>query len=824
MADKAARHKGPVQVERTNAADKRQQSERDAKAWKSEIRHRIVEPTDEIDFFLAEFVHSKKRIPACPDTKFNAVVPTGKGKEHDMYKPLIQGLTSLVQRFPLRIRPQFLNHAHNIMRFPFALCDEEQHVTMPDIIATIPGLPIIPPLHRWRHVALVGQAKSRAADDPMLTTTDTHEETLIQLAKSARNIMLAQGRLYAFVVGIYGHQARIFRFDHAGAVCSPRFDYVKRPDILHEFLWRFLNPTEKDCVVVGDDPTSSLGTHKDRALVQEWASEYDPSYTYTAENRKAVRRFVVTNDQKNKTQYLAYKLISVNPRLFSRATTIWEAFELDEDGEATSKRVIIKEAWRQFVRPSEIGFYRAMQEVVEKAEEGAALSLRGIAEFEYGDDLGLREARDLDDLARLEDPDASYDGADAGVQSEEPNDPDTFPRLRLPYQRVFGHRTVTARCRDAVHEDHERGHMRLVLKSIGTPITEFESTYELIRAMCDAIEGHRQAYVAGIVHRDISKGNVMIARRDGDPSTGFVHDFDYASSWKRFLASEGKPVDLESWIQYARDQYAPMRTRILENMMRMLAAREAEGGNKGKAATVEDPKAQIKQRTGTLHFMSVEVLSGSVTHEARHDLESFYWLLVWIVLRHTAFIHEDEDGAWHGLFVADTIKKCREAKESWLKLDYPPVLIMRNAPLTGLLEDFRQLCRTNFDNAELKTKCMTHEDVLKIFNKALENRDLWPQGDSAKPWTLPKSDRSDPGLNEPSGQSRTKGTMTYSSQAALRNAPDEEQTDTDTDVEDQAGPSRRMVRGLRNQRSAAVQWQRLAQTTSVRIRSALGEE
>ena len=97
------------------------------------------------------------------------------------------------------------------MRFPFDLCDEEQHVTKPDIIATIPDLPCdIPPLRRWRNVALVFMAKPCDTDDPMKTYSDENEATLIQLAKSARNIMLAQGRLYAFVVGIYGHQARIF--------------------------------------------------------------------------------------------------------------------------------------------------------------------------------------------------------------------------------------------------------------------------------------------------------------------------------------------------------------------------------------------------------------------------------------------------------------------------------------------------------------------------------------------------------------------------------------------------------------------------------------
>ncbi|KZT67884.1 hypothetical protein DAEQUDRAFT_375900 [Daedalea quercina L-15889] len=570
MADKSTpgRNRSVMQEDATNVADRRQQSEKNAKAWKEHIYNRIVQPVADMGSFMTEFVHSEEPIPDCPDAHFMAHVPTGEGKVHDMYVPLVDGLTSLVREFDDEERPEFFNHAHKVMQFPFALCAEEQHVTKPDVVATIPGPEYIHPLPRWRHVALVFEVKPCDSDDPMKTYANVHEETLIQLAKSARNIMLAQGRLYAFVVGIYGAKARIFRFDRAGAVCSPLFNYIGQPQILHEFLWRFMHPPTEGCVVLGDDPTSTMGTHEGREQVQELVEKYDPSYAYTSENRKAVRRLVVTNEAGREIHYLAYKLIFINTRLFSRATMIWEAFELGDENpetgrrEGTGKHVVIKEAWRQFARPSEIGFYRAMREAMEEAAEGVPPSLTGIAEFEYGDDLGLREARRLEEMAGPEPKSTDGENVLLNSMSDEPNDPDAYPRqLRVPYWRVLGHRTVTARCRfteeDAksdIHEHNERGQMRLVLKTIGTPITEFSETYELVTALRDAIEGHRQAYVAGVIHRDVSKGNVMIARRSDGSSTGFIHDFDYASSWKRFLDSEGIPATLERWVQHARSE------------------------------------------------------------------------------------------------------------------------------------------------------------------------------------------------------------------------------------------------------------------------------
>lgn len=46
--------------------------------------------------------------------------------------------------------------------------------------------------------------------------------------------------------------------------------------------------------------------------------------------------------------------------------------------------------------------------------------------------------------------------------------------------------------------------------------------------------GHRQAYEIGILHRDVSEGNVTIV--DGKPFKGFLHDFDYSSFYKKYTA------------------------------------------------------------------------------------------------------------------------------------------------------------------------------------------------------------------------------------------------------------------------------------------------
>lgn len=458
------------------------------------------------------------------------------------------------------------------MKFPFDSHDDETHKTRPDIVMTVPKLMHLAPKERWRNVALVFEAKGTAGEDPMMRHCLEHERTLIQLAKSARNIMLAQGRLYAFTIGIYGHTARIFRFDHAGAVCSPSFNYIEHPDILRNFMWRFTHPIDKACRFLGDDPSIVLGTRADRALARAFAGKHDPSFQRTPESQKAVRRLTMSDEKGNKRKYLLYKLLFVNTGLFSRASTIWEAAEVDEKWSKTiGEPVVIKEAWRQFIRPSEIHNYEDMQEAVSVAAEDAALSLSHIAQFEHGDDLGLRETKKLfqDGHATSTVTQAPFSG-----ESVDDLDEDEMNKFRFPAAEVFGHRTVSASCRKTGGPQLDRGHIRLVLTSVGKPITDFDSTYEMVTALRDAIigtsvgvpvlsmlltphcpAGHEQAYKAGMIHRDVSGGNVMIMKKkDGSPG-GFIHDFDFSSSWSRFLKAADKTPDIAYWVEYAKNEY-----------------------------------------------------------------------------------------------------------------------------------------------------------------------------------------------------------------------------------------------------------------------------
>ncbi|KAJ3506069.1 hypothetical protein NLJ89_g7078 [Agrocybe chaxingu] len=120
-------------------------------------------------------------------------------------------------------------------------------------------------------------------------------------------------------------------------------------------------------------------------------------------------------------------------------------------------------------------------------------------------------------------------------------------------------------------------HYRLVLDEVGTHLTDFDSTHEMVTAVHCALIAHFEAVTkAGILHRDISVGNIIIT-----DSGGLLIDWELS-----------KKISL-------------IGARVLE-------------------------------RTGTWQFVSIRLHEGlgRLIHRVGDDLESFLWVLVWVALRH----------------------------------------------------------------------------------------------------------------------------------------------------------------------------------------------
>lgn len=141
--------------------------------------------------------------------------------------------------------------------------------------------------------------------------------------------------------------------------------------------------------------------------------------------------------------------------------------------------------------------------------------------------------------------------------------------------------------------------------------------------------------------------------------------------------------------------------------------------------------------------MAIEILEGTAMHEARHDLESFYWLLVWLVLHHTEHDHPKGRLAGTTLFSPDYENGRSFHKRGWL-LRNRPLSVPGNRPLSFLLKEYSKLCRSNcLMGPRLPVVPLTHEAVLAKFDEALACQD-WPVDDAAlpKPSTQPQASSS----------------------------------------------------------------------------------
>ena len=121
----------------------------------------------------------------------------------------------------------------------------------------------------------------------------------------------------------------------------------------------------------------------------------------------------------------------------------------------------------------------------------------------------------------------------------------------------------------------------LMISPAGRAIRDFWSILKLLKALRDAIKAHKSLYAKGkILHRDISKNNIIITNSKK------------ADDFKSMLIDE----DL---------------------------AKKIDSGRSG-----------ARHQTGTMEFMTIEVLQ-RIVHTYRHDLESFFYVLLWMCARRT---------------------------------------------------------------------------------------------------------------------------------------------------------------------------------------------
>ncbi|KAJ7749058.1 hypothetical protein DFH07DRAFT_1062436 [Mycena maculata] len=620
--------------------------------------------------------------------------------ENTLSAPFRDYLTAIVSSFPKGTRPIFAD-THSKGYFPPVLPDD--HYTQPDITSTRPGQSV-PEKWNWPLAGTVIELKFTVDvfDDERNNILEANASmgALIQLAKSARSLLASSGSCFVFIVAVVKDRARILRFDHAGFRATNSFKWTtsQNATVFPTFFWRLFNPDQEEgdtqSRMFGEDCTISVPTNTEKKeMYKRWMKTPSSRATPMSLEVATAHSRWVRAVQRQGDKDVGVRCFTIGPPLcesdglFSRATRV-DRVLIESDSNKDPGVYALKDAWRQIFRRPEVDFY----DVIHKYCETSGKASAGMA-HNHG----------------------------------------TLELLGQPGN--IHHQTNSTGKGDDLAE---RRHLRTLLTPVGVPLRTYANSKSLVKGLQTAVDHHLIAYEAGVIHRDISEGNILF---DEVTLEAFLVDWDYAE-----FTPDG-----------------------LMNFKRWFPKRAADA--KEKNYTNNDKS--LKERTGTFSFLAIQILGNTeVPHNAGHDLESVYWLLVWIILRHTTFPGRTST-ACHELFDHDT-KAAIAMKKEWLLTDPPFDPDHLLSGVADALRDFvmkqnpavpPQAKRFNFrltttseqQVSQPPIEQIRHEDLLTVFKAALAT-DGWPADDKAEHF-IPLDTRKLAVLNPQSAQSQSRKTQ-----------------------------------------------------------------
>nr|VWO96514.1 Uncharacterized protein [Ganoderma boninense] len=410
------------------------------------------------------------------------------------------------------------------------------------------------------------------------------KQLLKRVTATAEHVCATQHRVSLFILLVIGRRFRVLRFDRAGIIVTPSVDYYDHPDALCDF---FRRAARLDDTSLGFDPT---------------ASHILPnSIDYL---RMDIAALEDSQDVDHEERSLSENEIIVGPVVFNLSRQ-WR------DGAWDSRLCRVRLSDSAFcVAQGRLASYIISDTEGDVLERLNAANVSNVPTLVCHGDMGVQttvtadwwERKHATISSRLAIPlgspssssshtltaSTSPSGRKRKIQeSSEDHDDDVTSSGR--------HRSPEATMRsDCPLRQHT--HYRIAVEEVCMPLKSFKCGKQLVSLLFDSLQAHHEAATnpkAGLLHRDISGGNILIypkvrCRKAGKkPSlvwTGLLCDWELA-----------KTVD---------DQSTPSRSSQVGRM-------------------------------GTYQFMSVNLLSNLANPvQIADELESFFHVLIYYAVRY----------------------------------------------------------------------------------------------------------------------------------------------------------------------------------------------
>ncbi|PIL26920.1 hypothetical protein GSI_10058 [Ganoderma sinense ZZ0214-1] len=394
----------------------------------------------------------------------------------------------------------------------------------------------------WRHLVAYMEIKSCSLDLPSPAQLEGNP-ALTQATDYARGVLVyLPFQLYVYGIILCGSEFRLTWTDRGGVMLSPKYSLLDG-DGLRTFIRIVLRLTWE------------MSPYE---LGQDTSTEYVECHKSLGRTDYPDLRVRMGGPGDNRTWTTFGNPLWLSHTLFGRGTSVWRV--LTDEGSPG----ILKVAWRTVNRTGEQEIYKRIHEIV----EGAQRTISGMVNLK------------------------SVGGGDVYFKGTALSIPTTVSNLR-PWNT-----TAQPILDMQLH--------RVVFDDVGKPLWKYKSEEQLFRAMHMALVAHRDLCSLGILHRDISAGNILIRlnpvkleegkfeerEMDIEKTEGFLTDFEFAS----------------------------------------LPRSESEGPQ-----TVRGD-----QMTGTVAFMASSLLRDiwnakpgeAVSRTEAQDIESFAWVFVYVVYKH----------------------------------------------------------------------------------------------------------------------------------------------------------------------------------------------
>ncbi|CAE6459134.1 unnamed protein product [Rhizoctonia solani] len=442
--------------------------------------------------------------------------------------------------------------------------------------------------HHWGTLEFFAECKAKP---------DQLGEALMQIARYSRAMFTHQVyRRFIYSLALCGTKATFVRVGRNGIIHSTPIDVKAEPE-------QFIRAA------------ASLFGLDDGQFGYDTRFYYWPPLTIKEDGRKRQLRVKTGN-----WRWIVIELLCHRMCLVGRATVVMLLCRVNNP----KHRAVLKSIWRHESRPDEGDTLRKL--------EGSP----GICRChwnEYSNDTKVKD-RSLLAPSRYQSMFMNVSEKDRQQMLEATTSMDSKNARSTKSQKAYMKAQLKL---SEVPEDRVHS---LILMDEGARLWRIKRLRHLMVVLRDALVGYASMAMSDQVHRDISEGNILCQTPgsedlweggmpasvdlDGDdtvdeiPSDAFVsYDFDHVT-----LEDESEIKEANTLKDYVEGRYPSGKSigRLYDMEF---------------SVSEDRPETDVRtnaERTGTLAFMSSKLLSKKpVRHTFMHDLESFLWVLVWLV-------------------------------------------------------------------------------------------------------------------------------------------------------------------------------------------------